>query len=374
MCTMTSSILSTTRRIVLAVNLLAWSSIVATAETSNSAANQIPTLAPIVRETTPAVVNISVRGRIKQDNPLYRDPVFREFFDLPAQVEKEVQSAGSGVIVDAARGYVLTANHVMSDFNAAQITIKDGRKFTAKLVGRDAATDVALLQLQGASNLKAMPLADSDRLEVGDYVIAIGNPFGIGQTVTSGIVSALGRTGLGKQGYEDFIQTDAAINPGNSGGALVNLRGQLVGINTAIISTGGGNVGIGFAVPINMAKRVMDQLAQSGRVERGQIGVSIRDITPEEAAKEGRTEGALIANVQQGSPAEAAGLRAGDIIVAVDGSAIRSATQLRNRIGLTPVNSDVQFGLQRQGRQFTADVKIAPIEPTRRAKSTPNAG
>lgn len=371
---MTSSILSTTRRIVLAVNLLAWSSIVATAETSNSAANQIPTLAPIVRETTPAVVNISVRGRIKQDNPLYRDPVFREFFDLPAQVEKEVQSAGSGVIVDAARGYVLTANHVMSDFNAAQITIKDGRKFTAKLLGRDAATDVALLQLQGASNLKAMPLGDSDRLEVGDYVIAIGNPFGIGQTVTSGIVSALGRTGLGKQGYEDFIQTDAAINPGNSGGALINLRGQLVGINTAIISPGGGNVGIGFAVPINMAKRVMDQLAQSGKVERGQIGVSIRDIKPEEAAKEGRTEGALIANVQQGSSAEAAGLRVGDIIVAVDGSAIRSATQLRNRIGLTPVNSDVQLGFQRQGRQFTADVKIVPIEPSHRAKSAPNAG
>ena len=371
---MTSSILSATRRIVLAVNLLAWSSIFATAETSNSAANQIPTLAPIVRETTPAVVNISVRGRIKQDNPLYRDPVFREFFDLPAQVEKEVQSAGSGVIVDAARGYVLTANHVMSDFNAAQITIKDGRKFTAKLLGRDSATDVALLQLQGASNLKAMPLGDSDGLEVGDYVIAIGNPFGIGQTVTSGIVSALGRTGLGKQGYEDFIQTDAAINPGNSGGALVNLRGQLVGINTAIISPGGGNVGIGFAVPINMARRVMEQLVQSGTVRRGQIGVSVRDITPEEAKKEGRTEGALIANVISGSPAEAAGLQSGDIVVAVDGSPIRSAAQLRNRIGLTPVNGDVRVAFQRQGRQLSAEVWVAPIDPSGRTKSAGHAG
>jgi serine protease Do len=374
MCTMISSILSATCRIIFAVNLLTWSGIVATAETSNSAASQIPTLAPIVRETTPAVVNISVRGRIKQDNPLYRDPVFREFFDLPAQVEKEVQSAGSGVIVDAARGYVLTANHVMSDFNAAQITIKDGRKFTAKLVGRDAATDVALLQLQGASNLKAMPLSDSDRLEVGDYVIAIGNPFGIGQTVTSGIVSALGRTGLGKQGYEDFIQTDAAINPGNSGGALVNLRGQLVGINTAIISPGGGNVGIGFAVPINMARRVMEQLVQSGTVRRGQIGVSVRDITPEEASKEGRTEGALIANVIPGSPAEAAGLQSGDIVVAVDGSPIRSAAQLRNRIGLTPVNGDVRLAFQRQGRQLSAEVRVAPIEPSGRTKSAAPAG
>jgi serine protease Do len=361
-------------QVALAIELLCWAPPVAIAEALSPAGAQVPTLAPIVRETTPAVVNISVRGRVKEDNPLYRDPLFREFFDLPKQVEKEVHSAGSGVIVDPARGYVLTANHVMSEFNAAQITTRDGRKFAARLVGRDAATDVALLQLQGANNLKAMPLGDSDKLEVGDYVIAIGNPFGIGQTVTSGIVSAVGRTGLGKQGYEDFIQTDAAINPGNSGGALVNLRGQLVGLNTAIISPGGGNVGIGFAVPINTARRVMEQLVQSGMVHRGQIGVSVRDIAPEEATNEGRTEGALIATVVQGSPAEAAGLRSGDIVVAVDSSPIRSAAQLRNRIGLAPVNSEVRLGFERQGRPLSVEVRIAPIDPTGRPKSAIHAG
>ncbi|HEY8332997.1 MAG TPA: trypsin-like peptidase domain-containing protein, partial [Tardiphaga sp.] len=295
----------------------------AAAQVPDVGGGKIPTLAPLVRETTPAVVNISVRGRVKEDNPLYRDPLFREFFEVPKQLEKEVQAAGSGVIVDAERGYVLTANHVVAQISTATVTTKDGRRFAAKLLGRDPATDIAVLQLQGFSKLKALPLGDSDRLEVGDFVIAIGNPFGLGQTVTSGIVGALGRTGLGKQGYEDFIQTDAPINPGNSGGALVSLRGQLVGINTAIISPGGGNVGIGFAVPINMAKRVMEQLVAYGEVRRGQIGVSIRDIAPDTAAKENRTEGAVIAEVVAGSPAEAAGLRKGDIVIAADGTPIR---------------------------------------------------
>jgi serine protease Do len=231
---------------------------------------------------------------------------------------------------------VLTANHVVAQVSSAQVTTRDGRKFDAKLVGRDPATDIAVLQLQGQTGkLKAIPSGDSDKIEVGDFVIAIGNPFGLGQTVTSGIVSALGRTGLGKQGYEDFIQTDASINPGNSGGALVNLRGQLIGINTAIISPGGGNVGIGFAVPINMARRVMEQLVQYGEVRRGQIGISIRDLGAELAAKESY-QGALIAEIASGSPAEKAGLQKGDIVKAADGTPIRSASQLRNLIGLTP--------------------------------------
>jgi serine protease Do len=190
----------------------------------------VATLAPLVREVMPSVVNISVHGQVKEDNPLYREPLFREFFDVPKELEREIRGIGSGVIVDEQRGYVLTANHVVAQVSTVQVTTKEGRKFLAKLVGRDPATDIAVLRLQGAQGLKSIAMGDSDKLEVGDFVIALGNPFGLGQTVTSGIISALGRTGLGKQGYEDFIQTDAAINPGNSGGALVNLHGELVGI------------------------------------------------------------------------------------------------------------------------------------------------
>jgi serine protease Do len=338
--------------------IFAWPE--AAAQTPDLRTGHVPTLAPIVKETAPAVVNISVRARVKEDNPLYRDPVFREFFDLPRQLEKEVQAAGSGVIVDAERGYVLTANHVVAQISSAEVTTRDGRKFSAKLVGRDPATDVAVLQLQGGkANLKAIAFGDSDRLEIGDFVIAIGNPFGLGQTITSGIVSALGRTGLAKQGYEDFIQTDASINPGNSGGALVDLHGRLVGINTAIISPGGGNVGIGFAVPINMARKVMDQLVQYGEVRRGQIGIGVRDLGAELAARE-NYQGAMIAEVASGSPAEKAGLKKGDIVKAVNDTPIKSATQLRNLIGLTPVGSRIELRLERSGGQFSAAVDIGP--------------
>jgi serine protease Do len=218
------------------------------AQMQQLATGKVPTLAPLVRKISPSVVNISVHGRVKEDNPLYREPLFREYFDVPKQLEREFKGVGSGVIVDSEHGYVLTANHVVAQISSAQVTTKDGRQFIAKLVGRDPATDLAVLRLQGAQAVKAIPLGDSDSLEVGDFVIAVGNPFGLGQTVTSGLVSALGRTGLGKQSYEDFIQTDAPINPGNSGGGLVDMQGELVGINTAIFSTGGGNVGIGFAV------------------------------------------------------------------------------------------------------------------------------
>jgi serine protease Do len=318
----------------------------------------IPTLAPLVRQVTPAVVNISVHGRVKEDNPLYRDPFFREFFDVPKQFEREIQAAGSGVIVDARRGYILTANHVVARVSSAQVTTKDGRRYSAKLIGRDPATDIAVLQVQGGSHLTAIPMGDSDKLQVGDFVIAVGNPFGLGQTVTSGLVSALGRTGLGKQGYEDFIQTDAPINPGNSGGALINLKGELVGINTAILSPGGGNVGIGFAVPINMARRVMEQIVETGRVRRGRIGVSVADLSFDQRSRHGRHEGALIADVSRGSPAEAAGLQKGDIVVAADGSPIRSAAQLRNKVGLTRVGDRVQLTVERNGTLHTVVVEV----------------
>ena len=242
---------------------------------------------------------------------------------------------------------------------------KDGHRLDAKLVGRDPGTDVAVLRVQGAQSLKTIPMGDSDRLDVGDFVIAVGNPFGLGQTVTSGIVSALGRTGIGEQGYEDFIQTDAAINPGNSGGALVNLRGELIGINTAIFSTGGGNVGIGFAVPINMARRVMDQIVEHGHVRRGRIGVSIKDMTaPALATSTEGIVGALIADVRRGSPAEQVGIQKGDIIIAADGRTIRSAAQLRNKISLTQIGERLHLTLARKGAISKVSVEVTPAVET----------
>ena len=361
-----------------AVRLLFLALLVLTLTASQPAAGQIPdmktgpvpTLAPLVRQVTPAVVNISVHGRVREDNPLYRDPLFREFFDVPRQIEKEVNATGSGVIVDAQRGYVLTNNHVVEGTSAVQITTKDGRQFSAKVIGRDPPTDLAVLQVQNSAGLKALPLGDSDGLEVGDFVLAIGNPFGLGQTVTSGLVSALGRTGLGKQGYEDFIQTDAAINPGNSGGALVSLRGELVGINSAIISPAGGNVGIGFAIPVNMARKVMEQIIANGRVERGRIGVSLKDLHP--SVNKGLNQGAVIAEIAADSPAEKAGLRKGDIVTGADDRPIRTAAQLRNTIGLARVGEDVKLTLLRNGAPFTANVRIAPAVQPSSALAGPN--
>ena len=301
-------------------------------------------IAPVVSRVTPGVVGISVRGRVREDNPLLQDPLFRRFFNLQQQpIERETQATGSGVIVDAAQGYVLTNSHVTENGNSIEVTTKDNRRFKARLIGRDPDTDIAVLQISG-SNLTAVPMGDSDRLQVGDFVLAIGNPFGLGQTVTSGIVSALGRS-PGIEGYEDFIQTDASINPGNSGGPLVDLQGRIVGINTAIVAPSGGNVGIGFAVPINMARQVMDQLISYGEVKRGRIGVAIQDLTPDIAQALGttRTEGAVIARVEPGSPAERAGLRTNDLVVAVNGAPIHSGAELRNRVGLSRIGDAVDL-------------------------------
>src|SRR5690606_38811501 len=318
-------------------------------------------LPDVLEEITPAVVNIAVTSRASAEtNPLFNDPYFRRFFDLPQMPQQRPRmSAGSGVIVDADKGYILTNHHVVDGANEIAETLKDRRRFTAELVGTDKATDIALLRVD-APNLTALGLGDPSRLRVGDSVVAIGNPFGLGQTVTSGIVSALSRSGLNVEGYEDFIQTDASINPGNSGGALVTADGQLVGINTAIIAPAGGNVGIGFAVPIDMASAVMAQVIEHGEVRRGGIGVAIQGLAPDlaEALGMDASFGAVVASVEDGAPDEQAGIQAGDIIVAVDGREISGSPDLRDRLGLSPAGSPVEIAYLRDGVRPTVTMTV----------------
>lgn len=333
----------------------------------------IPSLAPMLEKVTPAVVNIATEGRIKQRlNPLFSDPFFQRFFQLPdRQIERKTNSLGSGVIVDAKRGLVLTNNHVIANAVQITVTLRDGRQLEAEIVGTDPETDVALIKLP-PENLTALKTSDSESLRVGDFVVAIGNPFGLGQTVTSGIISALSRSGLGIEGYEDFIQTDASINPGNSGGALVNLRGELVGINTAIFSQTGGNIGIGFAIPINMALQIMEQLIETGEVKRGFLGVRMQDLSPELAEAFGleRQRGAILNQVFEGSPADKAGLLAGDIVISADGKYIKNAADLRNRIGLLPVGEKISFKVLRDGK---ASEIVVTVEENTLTSSAPRA-
>ncbi len=311
----------------------------------------LPSLAPIIEEVAPAVVNISVSGSVMAANPLSRDPFFGQF--LPPPGRRQVQSAGSGVIVDAGNGYILTNYHVIENAEEIDVALEDNRILEATVVGSDEGSDLAVLKVE-ADDLEEMPLGDSGQLRVGDFVVAIGNPFRLRHTVTSGIVSGLGRTGINRdpEGYEDFIQTDASINPGNSGGALVNLRGELVGINTAIFSGSGGNIGIGFAIPVNMARNVMNQIIAFGSVRRGLLGVQIGYITPEiaETYDLQDTSGALVTAVSSGSAAEAAGLQINDVIVSVNGETMDDPDRLRNTIGLLPPGDVVTVGYIRDGR------------------------
>jgi Do/DeqQ family serine protease len=325
----------------------------------------MPSLAPMVKRVSPAVVNIATRGTIKEKgrNPLLDDPFFRRFFEVPPDAkprERQFQSAGSGVIVDAKNGYILTNNHVIENASEITVTLLDNRTFSAKVIGADEGADIAVLQAK-QPNLVAMALGDSTHLEVGDYVVAIGNPFGLQHTVTAGIVSALGRTGINPDGYEDFIQTDASINPGNSGGALVNLRGELVGINSAILSGSGGNIGIGFAIPVNMAKGVMEQLIKYGQVKRGVLGVKIYPVTPDVAKEFGLAEasGALVAGVVPGSAAEKAGVKTGDIVVSINGTPMKTAAELRNAIGMMRIGDQVEIGLLRDGKPLKVTALVA---------------
>jgi Do/DeqQ family serine protease len=322
----------------------------------------VPSLAPMLERTTPAVVNISTSTALRADqNPLLNDPFFRWFFDVPKRERKrETSSLGSGVIVDARAGLVLTNHHVIDKADEIHVTLKDGRKLKAKLVGSDSETDIAVLRIPN-ERLTALPIANSDELRVGDFVVAVGNPLGLGQTVTSGIVSALGRTGLGIEGYENFIQTDASINPGNSGGPLVNLRGELVGINTAILAPSGGNVGIGFAIPANMANAIKEQILEHGEVRRGLFGVNAQDLTPDlaQALDLGLQSGAVIAKIEPNSSAARAGLAVGDVVVRVNGRDVGSGADLRNQLGLLRVGSKVELVVIRDGRTLQLSARLA---------------
>ena len=319
--------------------------------------NGTPTLAPLIEQASPAVVNIATTGTVetrgRRSNPFENDPFFRRFFNAPSQ-PRRFQSAGSGVIVDSANGYIITNNHVVEHADEITVTMFDERVLQATIVGRDPASDLAVLKVE-SDGLQDIPLANSDAARVGDFVVAIGNPFGLQHTVTSGIISALGRHGINPDGYEDFIQTDASINPGNSGGALINLNGELVGINSAIISGGGGNIGIGFAIPSNMVNAVMNQIIEFGEVRRGLLGVQIYSLTPA-LAKELEKEnalGALVSEVSEGSAAAMAGIEPGDVIIEVDGKIIKDSAELRNTIGMKPVGEEVRIGVWRDGKTRT---------------------
>ncbi|AIF97910.1 serine endoprotease DegQ [Alteromonas australica] len=321
--------------------------------------DEVPSLAPMLEEATPAVVSIAVKGT--QTSRQQVPEMFQYFFGAPQEQvqERPFRGLGSGVIIDAEKGYVVTNSHVVD--NADEITVKltDGREFTAKKLGADEQSDIALLKID-PDDLKAIPLADSDELRVGDFVVAIGNPFGLSQTVTSGIVSALGRSGLNIGGYEDFIQTDAAINRGNSGGALVDLHGRLVGINTAIFGPNGGNVGIGFAIPSNMMKSLADQIAEYGEVRRGLLGIVGSDIDAglAEAMNANVNIGAFVSEVTPESAAEDAGIEAGDIITEVNGRKINSFLELRARISSMGAGAEVELTLLRKGEEVTVEVVL----------------
>ena len=323
----------------------------------------LPSLAPVLKRVTPSVVNINTQTRVRVSSPLMDDPFFRRFFNVPDIPRERVsQSLGSGVIVDAQKGYVLTNYHVIAGADEVFVGLKDGRSLEAKLIGIDPDTDLAMVQIP-ANKLTALPLADSDELEVGDFVVAVGNPFGLGQTVTSGIVSALGRTGLRGLEYQNFIQTDASINPGNSGGALINLRGELVGINSAIFTPSGGNVGIGFAIPSSMARHVMDQLIEFGEVRRGTLGIYVQNLTPDLAGAFDidAGQGVLVAEIVAGSAAQNAGLEPGDVIVHMGKHAINSTHDFHNAEGRLALGDSLQVEYLREGKLLKSSLVIQSV-------------
>lgn len=341
--------------------------------------SEMPSLAPMLKKAMPAVVNISVtmtqQASQSPFGPFMEDPMFRRFFGIPEgqPQERESNSIGSGVIVDAENGYVVTNHHVVAQASKIKVRLNDDREYDAELIGNDPDTDIALLQIE-ADNLTALTMTNSDSLEVGDYVVAIGSPFGLRQTVTSGIVSGLSRqTGISEGGYEDFIQTDASINPGNSGGALVNLRGELVGVPSNILSRSGGNIGIGFAIPTNLVKNVMAQLVEFGEVQRGRIGITGQNLTSElaEAFELDSTRGALVTRVLPDSPAEKAGIKSEDIITEFNGRSIRDFAELRNQVGLLRVGDEATLTVVRDGKTRKIKVEVGGADEVAEAEGEP---
>ncbi|AIA72122.1 protease Do [Pectobacterium atrosepticum SCRI1043] len=366
------------------------------AESAASAASsgQLPSLAPMLENVMPSVVSIYVEGHTtnagkesnagKEGIPPQLQPFFGENSPFcqegspfqsspmcqgdsddddsgqPQPKQENFQALGAGVVINAEKGYVVTNSHVVDNADKIQIRLSDGRKYDGKVLGKDPRSDIALVQLKDFKNLTAIKVADSDQLRVGDYTVAIGNPYGLGETATSGIVSALGRSGLNIENYENFIQTDAAINRGNSGGALVNLNGELIGLNTAILAPDGGNIGIGFAIPSNMVKSVVAQIIEFGEVKRGELGITGTELNSElaQAMKVDAQRGAFVSQVRPKSAADAAGIKAGDVIVTLNGKAVSSFSALRAQVGSLPVGSKVALGLLRDGKPLTVDVTL----------------
>ncbi|GMW07401.1 MAG: serine protease [Nevskiales bacterium] len=360
---------STLTAILLTVTSLAVARVAPAAMPAMVGEQPLPSLAPLVKKISPAVVSIATRGTVSAPpNPLMEDPFFRRFFGVPRQ-PREMRGTGSGVIVDAKNGYILTNHHVVENADEIEVILYDNRSLKATVVGSDQGTDIAVLKIEKPSELTQISLGNSDQVLVGDFVVAIGNPFGLQHTVTSGIVSALGRSGISPDGYEDFIQTDASINPGNSGGALVNLNGDLIGINSAIFSSSGGNIGIGFAIPVNIAKSIMSQILEFGKVQRGLLGVSISDFNAETAKAYGvdAHEGALVQEVVPGSAAEKAGVKVGDVILAVDGEAITGASKLRATIGVKRRGEKVSLEVLRDGNRRTLAATLDEREDAEQA-------
>ncbi len=354
---MTNRILSAS--VLLTLSLMSFSTQAALPLSMNG--EELPSLAPMIALAQPGVVNVSTTSRVvAEENPLYNDPFFRRFFEPPPQQrERRSQSLGSGVIVDAKNGYIITNHHVIDKAEEISVTLRNGKALEAELIGSDEDSDIAVIKVE-QNSLTEIPMGSSENLRVGDFVVAIGSPFGLSHTVTSGIVSALGRSGLGIEGYEDFIQTDASINPGNSGGALVNLRGELIGINTAILSRSGGSVGIGFAIPIDMVKSLMTQMVEHGDIKRGLLGVTIQDLTPNlaEAFDLVGKKGAVVSSIIPDSAAEAAGIKDGDVIYRVDDTIIESSADLRNAIGLLRAGDKTRVYYYRDGSEDSIEATI----------------